>query len=257
MFARLRQKRKAKSKDATTTVTTTAAATPPYSVLLEEVDLSVYAVFVEADEGNVDIRFVDLFALEDSLDDACVDGVVLNCCCVLTSGVVGRETVVVTDVDPFGIDTNIEIVVDNCVLPLTVVIGAPVVNTVDSVVIGKSVVGLLVVAESLVDATVVRDGVRKIAVEGEFVIEDLLDTVWSLVTTEVVAAVVDDKVVGFCVVYVGVYLAPVVDTVDSVVIGKRVVGLLVVERSLVTATVVEGDRETTKLAVEGEFVIEN
>ena len=216
MFARLRQKRKAKSKDATTTITTTAAATPPYNVLFEEVDLFVSAVFVEADEssvdverllltraaGAVDIRVVDLSALEDSLDDACVVGVVVDCC-VLTSGLVGRETTVVTDVDPFAMDTNVDIIVDNCVLPSRVVDDAPFVDTVNFVVIGKGAVGLLVVARTVVAATVVRDGVTKLAVEGEFVIEDLLVGATSLVTAKVVADVVANKVVGFCVVYVG------------------------------------------------------
>ena len=45
--------------------------------------------------------------------------------------------------------------------------------------------------------------VNKLAVEEGFVIEDSLVSATSLVTTEVVADVVVDKFVGFCVVYVG------------------------------------------------------
>ena len=99
----------------------------------------------------LDIRVVAFVAF---LDDASVEVVVGSC--VLTSTVLGRETVVGIDVDRVATDTDVEMVVGNCVLPSAVVDNDTVVGAdVDCVVIEADVVGFLVVERSVVAATVV------------------------------------------------------------------------------------------------------
>ena len=134
----------------------------------------------------LDIRVVAFVAF---LDDASVEVVVGSC--VLTSTVLGRETVVGIDVDRVATDTDVEVVVGNCVLPSAVADNDTVVGAdVDCVVIGEDV-------ETVVNTNCVLPS----AVVG--------DT--TVVATDVDCVVIEADVVGFLVVERFVVAATVVD----------------------------------------------
>ena len=165
----------------------------------------------------LDIRVVALVVF---LDDA--DIVVVGSC-VLTSIVLGRETVVPSDVDRVAIDADEKVVVGNCVIPFDNKIGfdveldcvkseADIVVVVGSCVLASSVVGCGSVVGTDVVACVVLDSDLETVVNTNCVLP---------------SAVVGDTTV-------------VATDVDCVVIEADVVGFLVVERYVVAATVVDG-----------------
>ncbi|XP_062502165.1 uncharacterized protein LOC134179315 [Corticium candelabrum] len=169
---------------------------------------------------------IPVVALVAFLDDA---GIVVVGSCVKTSIVLGRKTIVLTDIDRVAIDTDEEAVVGNCVIPSDNKIGidveldrveseADIVVVVGSCVLASAVVGCDAVVGTYVVACVVLDSDLETVVNTNCVLPSAVGGDTTVVATDV----------------------------DCVVIEADVVGLLVVERSLVAATAVDVCTEDTR-----------